>query len=357
MRMGQPRATPEAETRAAFEAFVRDVRPRVESRLTSVLDARAAEASRHGADVGQMASAVRELTLRGGKRLRAALVIAAFRAADGQGDEAAAIDTGVALELLQTYLLIHDDWMDGDLVRRGGPSVHALLRAHFQDDARGDSSAILAGDYTAALALDVLTRLPISPDRSLAVIRRFAAIQVDAVYGQQLDVAARPADVEAMHALKTGSYTVRGPLMLGASLAGASAAQEDVLARFAEPLGVAFQLRDDLLGTFGAAHETGKPFGNDIRAGKRTALVDEAEARLDSAGRSALERAFGRAAASEEDVSQATRALETCGARLAVEQRIDSLVATARAALSAPLSEAGVRLLSGAAASLTSRSS
>lgn len=356
--MGHPRATSEAEARVAFEAFVRDVRPRVEARLTSILDLRSTEAYRHGTDVGQMVSAVRDLTLRGGKRLRAALVVAAFRATGGTDDEAAAIDTGVALELLQTYLLIHDDLMDGDLVRRGGPSVHALMRRHFEDDGRGDSSAILAGDYTAALALDVLTRLPVSAERSLAVVRRFAAIQVDAVYGQQLDVAARPADVEAMHALKTGSYTVRGPLMLGASLAGATAEQEAVLARFAEPLGVAFQLRDDLLGTFGSLEETGKPFGNDLRAGKRTALIVEADARLDEAGRRSIARAFGRAVASEDDVSTATKTLETCGARRAVEQRIDTLVTAARAALASPSLEAvGSVLLSGAAASLTSRSS
>src|SRR5205823_1606576 len=150
--------------------------------------------------------------------------------------------------------------------------------------------AILASDLTWGMALETLAGLDARPERVVDVIRRFCAVHEDVVVGQALDLFARAEDVEAMHALKTGSYTVRGPLVLGAALAGASPETMGALETFAAPVGVAFQLRDDLLGTFATTAETGKPEGGDLRAGKRTAVIVEAERLLDAAGRRALDR-------------------------------------------------------------------
>ena len=118
--------------------------------------------------------------------------------------------------------------------------------------------------------------MPLAPERVIEAGRAFARVQREVIIGQLIDLRGAPASaeqVESMHDLKTGSYTVRGPLAIGAILAGASAEQRAALDRFAAPLGVAFQLRDDLLGTFGDPRATGKPAGNDVRRGKRTALV------------------------------------------------------------------------------------
>ncbi len=178
----------------------------------------------------------------------------------------------------------------------------------------------------------------------------------DVVVGQQIDMLGRAEDVEAMHALKTGSYTVRGPLSLGATLAGAPAEAGAALERFAAPLGIAFQLRDDLLGTFGATAETGKPVGNDLRAGKRTAVLAEAMdggARLDPGQRAAVDRVFGRAAATDAEVVAAAAALEACGARAAVTARLAQLCSEAEAiARDLPLAAPAPALLAGAAAAL-----
>ena len=277
----------------SFEDFARGVRAKVEARLEEILIDRVRDAETHGHDVHALTHAVSDLTRRGGKRLRAALAMVGYVACGGHGEEPAVIDAGAALELLQTYLLVHDDWMDGDTVRRGGPSVHAMLRQHFGDDAKGDASAILAGDYACALAQETLARAPASPLTLVRALAFFARMQADAIYGQQLDIAARAEDVEQMHDLKTGSYTVRGPLVLGGMLADATNGQLRALTAYARPLGVAFQLRDDLLGAFGETEVTGKPYGNDLRAGKKTALVDEAETRLDAEGREVVARAFG----------------------------------------------------------------
>jgi geranylgeranyl diphosphate synthase type I len=159
-----------------------------------------------------------------------------------------------------------------------------------------------------------------------------------------------------MHDLKTGSYTVRGPLAIGAILAGATPEQRAALDRFASPLGVAFQLRDDLLGTFGDPKTTGKPAGNDLRRGKRTALVaalaDDAEAQP------LLKRVLGVAEASDADVAAVVTRMETSGARARVEARLRELLAAAERELaSAPLGALGKGWLHGAVRALGERDS
>ncbi|HEU4412182.1 MAG TPA: polyprenyl synthetase family protein [Polyangiaceae bacterium] len=357
---GAARGPAAGEAGEAFAALGARVRAAVEARLGALFEARRREAGRYGGDVSALLDAVRELTMRGGKRLRPALLVASYRACGGgpgEGEDVA-IGLGVALELLQTYLLVHDDWMDGDAVRRGGPSVHVMLGAHFGSQAKGNAAAILAGDYANALALEVAAGALGASARACEALVYFARVQQDVVFGQQLDIVGRGEDVELMHGLKTGSYTVRGPLELGAICAGATASRRQALGAYGGPLGVAFQLRDDLLGVFGSERETGKPRGGDLRAGKHTSVVAEALGRLGPGERAAFERAFGRAGAGEGEVEAAIEALERCGARRAVEGRLETLVAEAcRALRSDALDGEGARLLEGAALALTARQS
>jgi geranylgeranyl diphosphate synthase, type I len=162
--------------------------------------------------------------------------------------------------------------------------------------------------------------------------------------GQQLDLLEHT-EVERTHDLKSGSYSVRGPLTLGALVANASTEQLSVLERFGRPLGVAFQLRDDLLGTFGDPRLTGKPAGHDLRAGKNTSLVREARGLLDARGLSVLAAAVGNQAASASEIAAATRLIESCGARARVEARLAALANQAEEALRAPLSPEGLGML------------
>jgi geranylgeranyl diphosphate synthase type I len=329
---------------AAFEELSSRVRAGVDARLASLLEARAAESRRMktgtanaapwGADLAAVFDAVRDLAMRGGKRVRAVLCAAAYEGCGGEGGADAVVMAGVALELLQTYLLIHDDWMDDDDVRRGGPSVHVMLRERFTSRHDGDAGAVLAGDLAVAFAQQALLETPVPAERLAQAARAFARMQADVVRGQVIDLRASAPDaagVEAMHDLKTGSYTVRGPVTLGALLAGASSDRGEALARFASPLGVAFQLRDDVLGTFGDPRATGKPSGSDLRQGKRTSLVVEAE--RDAEARRLLPRVLGVADASEDEVDAVVRRIEASGARARIEARIDALMAQARAAL------------------------
>jgi geranylgeranyl diphosphate synthase type I len=341
----------------AFRRFVAQVRAEVDARLGPWLDVRVAHARHSGSEVESVADAVRSLVLRGGKRMRAVLLAASYEACEGEGGSPAVTAAGAALELLQAYLLVHDDWMDGDDVRRGGPSVPAMMRERLPQHA--DAASILAGDLAAAWSQEALLELDLPPVRVLQAARELARVEQEVIHGQVLDVcsqAVTASEVEALHALKTASYTVRGPVVMGARLAGATEAQVTALAAFAVPLGVAFQLRDDVLGIFGDARTTGKPAGGDLRKGKRTALV--LEAWTDPRACEALERVLGRVDATEHEVTAALAVLSASGARARVETRIAVLTDQARAALqTAELAVEGRALLESAVVALTERES
>jgi geranylgeranyl diphosphate synthase type I len=339
-----------------FLALVNDVRGDLEARLCGFLDAAVDQASTYGADLVAMVSAIRDLCLRGGKRLRPALAIAGFRAAGNKRPLGPALDAGVALELLHAYLLIHDDWMDQDAIRRGGPTVHTLLAKRYRSQQTGDASGILAGDFAAALALEALSRVDIPAARFPKVVACFARMQQDVVFGQQLDLLGRARDVEAVYALKTSSYSVQGPLNLGALLAGSTPTLLRALDQYASPLGIAFQLRDDLLGAFGKVEHTGKSVGSDLRQGKRTALVALALRRLRGSERAELCRVLGNKKASDAQIGRTLDLLQKRGIPELVETRITELANSARVALDAARLPRSARdLLVGAVDALTER--
>jgi geranylgeranyl diphosphate synthase type I len=246
--------------------------------------------------------------------------------------------------------------MDGDDTRRGGPSVPFLMRSRFPGR-RADVASVLAGDLASAWSRAALLEVDAAADRIAGAARELARAEEDVIQGQVLDVEGAARDlqaVELVHALKSASYSTRAPLLMGARLAGAGDETAARLAAFAEPLGVAFQLRDDVLGTFGDTGSTGKPAGGDLRTGKRTALVVEAESDADA--RALLAHLRADPGASAADLRTAMAAIERCGARERVESRIAALVARSLAALEhVELTPAGRSLLEGAVVALTER--
>jgi geranylgeranyl diphosphate synthase, type I len=349
---GQPIARGAAPEAVEFAGYAERARIKIEAALERWLATKARETEELTLEARAPIEAAFDLARRGGKRLRAALVASTYEGFQGEGGADAVLMAGVAMELLQVYLLIHDDWMDGDELRRGGPSVPAMMRARFASRELAEASAILAGDYAAGLALDALLSVPCSPDRVVKAAHELARVEKDVVVGQLLDVHAsqeaqrfrpprRHAEVESMHSLKTASYTVRAPVLIGARLAGANDRTCRALEAFAEPLGIAFQLRDDVLGTFGDPKTTGKPAWSDLRQGKRTALI--AEAARDPGAHDLL-RVVGDPDAPIAELEALAKYLTRSGARARVEARIETLLAQSRAALETPLVPEGARL-------------
>jgi geranylgeranyl diphosphate synthase type I len=317
----------------SFPELLSAVKDDVDRELVAIWDAVLREHAARGAAVLRPLEAAQALCVRGGKRLRAALVVVGHRLGGGDGRALAAC---CAVELLQAYFLIHDDWMDGDRLRRGVPAVHAALEGAFGSEHLAAAGAVLAGDYALALATRALGRAEVPEGRWPRILARCAQMQLDAVIGQQLDVLGDGSNLEEVYRLKTASYTVLGPLQLGLELCPTrddGGHMLDALEAFAVPLGIAFQLRDDLIGAYADPVVTGKPRGGDLRAGKRTLLVSLALARRGSEAERLLSSVLGNARASDIDIERTLAALEACGARAEVEQRIAALRRDASAAL------------------------
>jgi geranylgeranyl diphosphate synthase type I len=273
-----------------------------------------------------------------------------------QLDDKLQIDIGAAVELLHTYFLVHDDWIDGDLVRRGGPSAHAVLRSSYGKET-GDAAAILAGDWGSAVANAWIAQLTLPPRALARVMTAFSLMQRAAVAGQLRDILADDSDIELTYQLKTASYTVEGPINLGALAAGATVEDLRAIRKFAIPIGVAFQLRDDMIGLLGSPKTTGKPFGSDLRAGKRTAVAICALQRAVGSNRRILTETFGNLHASNRQLKEAVQIIESVGAMSHIEHRIAQLLKLAeRHIRTAPISTAGRTLLASAASALVLRS-
>ncbi|HET6432293.1 farnesyl diphosphate synthase [Dyella sp.] len=211
--------------------------------------------------------AMRYAVLGGGKRLRPLLVYAAGHAL---GCEASTLDPpACAVELIHAYSLVHDDLpaMDDDAMRRGRPTCHVVF---------GEAMAILAGDALQALAFEGLAHAPVDPAVAIAMQRALgrACGAEGMAGGQALDLAAvgralTLAELEHMHACKTGAL-IRASVRLGGLVAGASPDALDALDRYAGLVGLAFQVRDDILDVEGDSAVIGKTAGKDAAADKPT---------------------------------------------------------------------------------------
>jgi geranylgeranyl diphosphate synthase type I len=333
---------------AAAPADIRFVAGRVRPYLADLLAAEQASWKEYGAPWWDAPQALASY-LDGGKALRPRFCYWGH-VLGGKRPGSLLVRGCAALELLHAFALIHDDLMDRSGTRRGAPALHRQFASQHgrhgwagDSGAYGDAVAILTGDLAFALASRLIGTLP---GRARTV---WAAMVQELTIGQFLDLAGaarqdRSAEVaRTIAVLKSGRYTVTGPLRFGVALAGRTELP-DGLGRYGDLVGEAFQLRDDLLGVFGDPRRTGKPVGEDLRSGKATQLMAYAAAMLPAVQRPLLARA-GSVTLTDSDVAELTGALAACGARDRVEQRIAWNVSAAcalvrRAAPPAPVAEA-----------------
>lgn len=293
----------------------------------------------------------------GGKRMRPEFLWCGWRAGGGAdtGPPAdAALQVGAALEFLQACALLHDDVIDRSERRRGRPATHRAVTGHHvaaglagDPDHYGVSVAILLGDLALAWADDLFLDGAARLDALPAAAPVWRAMRTEVLAGQLLDLAVTASvtddpsvqerDALLVNRYKTAAYTVERPLHLGAALAGAGPATVAALRGYGADIGVAFQLRDDLLGVFGDPAVTGKPAGDDLAEGKRTALLARARAVLaaDPTGAVALAELDDGVGRPDADAPRLAAVIAGTGAVDAVETRIATLVRSALAALDA----------------------
>ncbi|MGA3527366.1 polyprenyl synthetase family protein [Melissospora conviva] len=326
-----------------------DLRVRFDAELATFLDQRTPDWST--GRTAEVFTELRRFILSGGKRLRPLFCYWGWRGA-GEPDGDPIVIASAALELFHAFALIHDDIMDSSEQRRGEPSVHRLFAdLHVQSRWRGDpesygqSTALLAGDLCAAWADQMFHECGLRPEQVHRGYNVFAAMRTEVIAGQYLDLAAgmREGSVEGalkVIRMKTARYTITRPLQIGAALAGAQPAVLEALAAFGDPLGDAFQLRDDVLGVFGDPAVTGKPVLDDLREGKPTVMMALVRDRADATQRQQLDELFGNPSLDAEGAARLRAIITETGARGQIEQMIAERAEAAMDALAAaPITE------------------
>jgi geranylgeranyl diphosphate synthase type I len=310
--------------------------------------------------------------LRGGKRFRALFcywgwnAVGAGRdgfdpleALDPPRDLASVVDVAAGLELFHAAALVHDDIMDKSDTRRGMPSAHKRFEALHGTSGWagsgmdfGTSGALLLGDLLLGWSDELIEQgLSLLDSRPAADAARaeFNRMRTEVTLGQYLDILEErswneaPQDEHLARAhrvlvYKSAKYSVEAPLVIGGAIGSGNPAQLDALRSFGLPLGIAFQLRDDMLGVFGDPALTGKPAGDDLREGKRTVLIAMARAALPVNAVRLLDELLGDPELDGEQIRMLQRTLVESGAVEKVERMIAHNVGLARAALEmAPL--------------------
>jgi geranylgeranyl diphosphate synthase type I len=314
--------------------------------------------------------------LRGGKRLRARFCLTgwgAVRPATASFDDAA-LAVATSLEIFHAAALVHDDLVDNSDTRRGQPAAHRSLQSAHREagwtgdsDTFGRSGAILLGDLLVAWSDDLLEEGLRDAPTAAATRRAYARMRRDVTIGQFLDVAeesaytVHPDDTHAERALRVASYksarySIQQPLQIGASLAGADDAQLEALGRFGHDVGMAFQLRDDVLGVFGDSAVTGKPVGDDLREGKRTVLIAYAREAVTPEERRTIDRHLGDPALDAAQIGILQQTIVDTGALSRTEDLIADYARRADLALAdAPLEESAITRLRELARAATER--
>lgn len=257
-----------------IQEFLTDYRTQSEELLASGFERRLREATEISPSLVKIVEAMKELS-KGGKRSRGALTLLGYRITGGsKEEEEEVLKASVAMEIFHLGLLIQDDFMDQDEMRRGVKTI----QTRYQDKHLGESVAVLAGDFTFGWVTEIFSNLKLPAEKVQKAIGVWGKYFTRVGYGQALDMLtgereATEEEILKVLTLKSGEYSCVMPLLLGAVLAGSDPSQMVRLEKYGKELGLVFQLRDDYLAEYGKSEKTGKPVGNDQREGKKTLVT------------------------------------------------------------------------------------
>lgn len=267
----------------------------------------------------------------------------------GGADSAPILKAAASLELLHTFAILHDDIMDNPTARRRRLPAHSRVAAEHAGS-RGQSAgsfgvsvALLTGDLALVASDRLFMGSGFAPERLAEAWTPLSRMRLDAVAGQYLDLTLTGRELDKESAagiarLKSGSYSVRGPLAIGATLAGAGTGARRALESFGQAAGEAFQLADDLSGIFGDPAVSGKDTEADLLQGKPTFLIALAAELATPELREAIGTAWGHPEASLPERQEARRAIMATGAPKRTTERIQRLTAEAKQAIENPAS-------------------
>lgn len=288
----------------------------------------------------------KDYVTRGGKRLRGAFVYAGHALFDGKLPESEITKAAMAVEMLHAYILMVDDSTDDSELRRGKPSAHVMFRNFheksellYDRDEYSKFMSVTAGLMGAHQSINLLLEIKADPKAVLRATHNLNSAIVKTAYGQFHDIytsylgQATEDDLLFIHKYKSALYTIQNPLQLGSILAGAIDDDLEKISEYAIPLGVAFQLQDDILGVFGNSEITGKPNIDDLAEGKMTLLIQYALKHGNNSQVKALKKVLHNPDMTEQEFNSAKQAIIDSGAYQYNKNKSNELVKQSKQAM------------------------
>lgn len=306
----------------------------IDAFLTPLLEQLTEDARRISPHYETLWQDIQELYTAGGKRLRSYMTFLTFEAFSSEKPETI-LPAAAAQEILHIAMLIHDDIIDRDDMRYGVKNIARQYLDHYEElitdesdrQHYANSAATLAGDLLISQAYILMAETKVDPLLILASQRLLSQAVFRVIGGELLDTeavfrGADSADPLVIAEEKTASYSFVTPFLIGATLAEASPIQRNILQKLGEQLGIAYQLRDDILGVFGDEEKTGKSADGDLKEGKRTFLLEEFQKLASDQQKLDFAAFFGRHDIDNKDVATMKSILIESGAKDAVEALI-----------------------------------
>jgi len=291
-------------------------REKINLALKEFLDKKLKEDGKYSPKIKELILNVIDYNMRGGKRIRPVTIVFAYKCFNDL-DEEEIIKAAISLELMQAYLLIHDDIMDKSDLRRGGETIHKIYGKENEDF--GINMAILAGDLCASYTYDSIIESGFPDKEKSNAIKYLGWIINREIYGQTLDIIPgfdklSEDDVFKIYELKTATYTVQGPVYLGCVLSDAPNEKIQKLQEYSKNLGIAFQIQDDLNGIFTDVEKLGKPNDSDIKEGKKTLIIVKTLELCSDLDKEFLLKEYGNKNVTGESIDKIRRIIKDCGA-------------------------------------------
>ncbi|MDD5086122.1 MAG: polyprenyl synthetase family protein [Candidatus Nanoarchaeia archaeon] len=333
--------------------LLKQYKDKVNSKINDFFDSEIKNCQNKDEKIINLIDNLKEFNLRGGKRIRAILALVSYELFDGK-DFNSMLDIAVSVELMQSFFLIHDDIIDNDSFRRGGPTFHKIYENSNENlgQRQSEGIAIVAGDILESLSKKMILQSCFNEQIKIKILEKFNEIIENTCYGEFLDILSAKQqnmdeeDIIKIHKFKTAKYTIEGPLQLGAITAGADDKQLKILSDYAIPLGIAFQIKDDIMGLFGDNEKIGKPAGSDVREGKITLLILKAIEKCSEDDKNLIKSCLGNEDITEDELSKLRKIIVKTGSLDYSEKLSEKLIFQAKDALKkSSLSEQSKHLL------------
>lgn len=264
----------------------------------------------------EMWEQISEFTLRPAKRIRAALVWQGYKLFGGK-NEKEVIDAMMGVELIHAGLLMHDDIIDEDELRRGKETTHVYWAKKYKSEKFGRDMAICAGDVAMLAGVGLCGKVATEVAETIVTTAMGEALDSEITIKEEVT----ETETLRMYELKSAIYTFESPLKMGMRLAGGD--NGELIQKYARPLGIAFQIKDDILGVFGDSKETGKSTDSDIKQGKKTLLRLKVEGNR-------IKEIYEKEKITEKEIAEIKKEMRESGALKYCEEKIDEYTKEAK---------------------------